>query len=135
MSTRSTSSDASRRFRKNDPRRAANVLLRLAQPTVSMLPSDMDTTLLFSEAQELVDSMELRRFIFEDDDDDEDDLFRLRRPEAQEASESRRFDLDLELPLLLVETIELEVEEANESLRSWLCLLPFNTLISCISCA
>ena len=132
MSTRSTSSDASRRFRKNDPRRAANVLLRLAQPTVSMLPSDMDTTLLFSEAQELVDSMELRRFIFEDDGDD---LFRLRRPEAQEASESRRFDLDLDLPLLLVETIELEVEEANESLRSWLCLLPFNTLISCISCA
>ena len=89
----------------------------------------MDTTLLCSEAQELVDSRELRRLLLEDGDD----LFRLRRPEAQEANESRRFDLDL--PLLLVETIELEVEEANEPLR-WLPFpLPSNILISCIGCA
>lgn len=94
-----------------------------------MLPSDIDTTLLCSEAQELEDSRELRRLLLEDDDD----LFRLRRPEAQEASESRRFDLDL--PLLLMETIELEVEEASESLRWLPCPLPFNIPISCICCA
>jgi len=103
---------------------------RLVQPRVSRSPSDMETTLLFSEARELlaVDSKDPRRL------DDDDLRF---RPEAHEARESRRFGLD-DFLLLVVDA--LETDEAKESRRPvtallWPLRLVTGTPISCISCA